>query len=287
MPDVISRYVAKRVSDYCRPGLKALVKFDNHGLGDMVMFQPLYQRLKQLHPEVEWHLRANIDQHYFDETPDAPVDMIFDIRFPETPGIFSNDKWALSKPEACAVLELGIPWSRELEFTWEPAKWNKDLQLRKDCIGFVYQVNSDPTKGLNTGQAANIWRKIKEAGFTPIEVQFRNPNHNQKNGQAAFVNYTCRDFEPSVENAIAVIKQCRGFVGVNTGTFCMATCLHHGHVLHLYKRHHFSPYYKRIDPVPELDCSDPGHMDYRPLEDYLSSCKESSHPSDTTFNSSV
>lgn len=273
MSTVISQFTDKRVVDHLKPGMRALVKFDNHGLGDMVMFQPLYQRLKELHPEVEWHLKPNTDQQYFAETPDAPVDVVFDIHFPETPDFCRNRKYALSKPEACAVFELGIPWSKELEFTWEPVKWNKELQLRKDCMGFVYQVNSDPTKGLNPGLAAIIWRKIQEAGFTPIEVQFRNPNHNQKNGQASFVNYTCRDFEASVENAISVIKQCRGFVGVNTGTFCMATCLHHGHVLHLYKRHHFSPFYKRIDPVPELDCTDPGHMNYKALEDYLSSCK--------------
>lgn len=273
MPDVIKNYKEKRVVDYLKPGLKALVKFDRHGLGDVIMFQPLYQRLKTLYPNVEWHLKANCDQQYFEETPDASVDIIFDIQFPETVSIFKGSNYALSKPEACAILELGIPWTKDLEFSWEPRSWNADLKIKENCIGFVYQVQSDPSKGLNTGTGANFWRKIKEAGFTPIEVQFHNPNANKKNGRAAFVNYSCRDFEASVENLIAVLKQCRGFVGVNTGTFCAATCVMHGHVLALNTRYPFAPFYKRIDPVMSMDCHDPSHMNYKALDDYLASCK--------------
>lgn len=273
MPAVIKKYDKKRVVDYLKPGLRALVKFDWHGLGDMIMFYPLYQRLKELHPDVEWHLKANRDQQYFEETPKAEVDIIFDISFPETPSLFRDSSYALSKPEACAVCELGIPWTPDLEFSWKPTKWNEPLRLKNNCIGFVYQVHSDPSKGLNTGVGANFWRHIQEAGFTPIEVQFNNPNANKKNGRAAFANYSCRDFEPSVENLVAVLKQCKGFVGVNTGTFCAAVCICDKAPLALDTKYPFSPYYKRINPLKSIDCRDPGKIDYGKLDAYLASCR--------------
>lgn len=273
MSDVIKNYKEKRLIDYLKPGLRVLVKFDWHGLGDMIMFQPLYQRLKKLYPDVEWHLKPNSDQGYFAETPDASVDIIFDINFPETTAFLRDSNYAMSKPEACAILELGIPWTNDLEFAWKPEKWNSDLKIKENCIGFVHQVQSDPSKGINTGVSAIFWRKIKEAGFTPIEVQFCNPNANKKNGRPAFANYSCRDFEASVENLVAVLKQCKGFIGVNTGTFCAATCIMDGHVLALDTKYPFTPFYKRVNPVMAIDCRDPGRIDYKILENYLASCR--------------
>ena len=262
----------ERLVQYLKPGMRVLIKFDRHGLGDMIMFQPLYRRLKELYPDIEFHLKGNTDQQYFYDTPDAPVDVTLDIKFKETPGI-SDDNKLWSKPEYCAVKELGIPWDHSLEFTWKPDHWNKDLKIKENCIGFIAQVQSCPDKGLAPGIAQEIWYHIKSKGFTPIEVTFRNLNKNAKNGQCSFIDYTCRDMEPSVENLIAVIKQCKGFVGVNTGTFCAATCILDNHVLHLYKRHHFGDFYKRNNPVPEMDCSIQGKLDFGPLDRYLESCR--------------
>jgi hypothetical protein len=272
MPQVISSYATKRLTQYLSPGLRVLVKFDWHGLGDMIMFQPLYQRMKELYPDVEWHLKGNKDQQYFEETPDAEVDIEFNITFPETP-ILVNKGFRLTKPEACAVLELGIPWEPSLEFTWNPDHWNTELRIEENCIGMVFQCNSDPSKNPPPGLTQLFWQRVKKHGFTPIEVQFCNPNHNSKNGRCAWVDYSCRDFEPTVENVISVLKQCKGFIGVNTGTFCAATCLKGGHVLHLHTRYHFQEFYKRYNPVPEVDCTDPGKIDWKTVDAYLESCK--------------
>ena len=81
MPPTIKNFKDKKLVEYLEPGMRVLVQFNWHGIGDQIMWQPSWQRLKQLHPEVEWHLEPNRDQQYFAETPGAPVDIIFNIAF--------------------------------------------------------------------------------------------------------------------------------------------------------------------------------------------------------------
>ena len=273
MPSVISDFKEKRVTDYIKPGDSVLIEFV-HGIGDMIMFQPLYQRLKELYPDVEFHLQGNTDQQYFEDEPNrTQVSYHFKLHFPETTGNFVKNGYAMSKPEACAVLELGIPWTKDLEFTWDPELWNKDLKIDDNCIGVVFQVNSNASRSLDPITGTIIWNRVKEHGFRPIEVFFKDVHMRPRNGRFACVDYTCRDFEAIPENMIAVIKQCKGFIGVNTGTFCAATCLLHGHTLHLRKNDPFGPYYKRIDPVQECWAINAKDIDLKAIEDYLAECR--------------
>ena len=274
MPTVISDYTHKKLVEYLRPGMRVLIKFNDHGIGDMIMFQPLYQRLKLLYPAVEFHLEPNKDQLYFAETPDAPVDLMFYITFRETAGrALEAHEHPRSKAQYCADMELGIPFDPGLYFTRKHGPLLTPLPIEDNCIGVVFQVQSSPKKGLESGKAKLIWDYVKAVGFTPIEVCFNNPNHNPMNKRAAFLDYSCRDFEASEENMFSVIQQCRGFIGVNTGTFCAATCILDAHVLHLYTgKYHFSPWYKRYNPVPEMSCLGVGNFDWAALDTYLKSC---------------
>lgn len=269
MPSVIDNYKEKRLSEQLESGDEVLIKFDNHGIGDMIMFQPLYQRLKELHPDVGFHLLGNKDQQYFYETPNAPVNKTFYIKFPETTGIFGCRPYSMSKPEACAVLELGIPYTPELEFSWNPDKWD-DVNIPDNCIGVVFQVCSNSSRTLDYGTSAAIWNRIKNAGFTPIEVVFKNLNLAARNGRMGFIDRSCRDLPANPETMIGVIKKCKGFLGVNTGTFCAAVALKHGDVIHLRKNEGFSPCYKRHSPVKEVFCGNgAGGIDWRVVDDYL------------------
>lgn len=272
MPPTIKNFKDKKLVEYLEPGMRVLVQFNWHGIGDQIMWQPSWQRLKQLHPEVEWHLEPNRDQQYFAETPEAPVDIIFNIAFKETA---TKRAYAepLSKAERCCREELGIPFDKDLDFTWCPNYVYDQPAIKDNCIGVSWQVQSNPSRGMPWGVAQKIWAHIKKRGFTPIEVTFNNPNANRKNGRPSFVDYTCRDFKATEMNMFSVVSQCKGFIGVNTGTFCAATCIHSGHVLHVYTGAvHFSPWYKRFDPVPDLDVST-GSIDFKKVDDYLESCR--------------
>lgn len=271
MPAIINNFDNKKLSEYLKPGLRVLIKFDRHGIGDMIMFQPCYQRLKGLYPDVEFHLKPNKDQQYFAESPGAPIDLVFDIAFRESAGMpLPAHAHPMSKPQRCCKQELGIPFDRSLDFTWRPRPIEHPLKIKDNCIGVVFQVQSQPSKGLDSAKARLVWDYIKHQGFTPIEVSFNNPNHNIKNKRASFLDYSCRDFEASEENMFSVLQQCKGFVGVNTGTFCAATCILNGSVLHLYTGYyHFSPWYKLYDPVAEMDCSQKTGLEWRALDTYL------------------
>ena len=270
MPSVISDFKTKRLVEYLEPGDEVLIKFDNHGIGDMIMFQPLYQKMKRLYPDVHFHLLGNRDQQYFYETPEAPVTKSFYIKFPETVTMFGSRPYSMSKPEACAVLELGIPYdAKELEFTWKPSSWvNADIP--DNCIGVVFQVCCNASRSLEYGTAAAIWKRIKDNGFTPIEVVFKNLNLAARNGRFGFIDRSCRDLPANPETMIGVIKKCKGFLGVNTGTFCAATALMHGDVIHLRKNEGFAPCYKRYEPVKEVLCNNGvGGMDWSVIDQYL------------------
>ena len=273
MPCVIDNFKEKRLTEYLEPNDNVLIEFV-HGIGDMIMFYPLYLRLKALYPDVDFRLKANTDQGYFEETQAMTrVSKHFKIAFPETTGNFVNSRYSMSKPEACAVLELGIPWTRDLEFTWNPTRWNKDLKIADNCIGVVFQVNSNASRSLDPITGQTIWNTIKAHGFRPIEVFFKDVHRRERNGKFSCIDYTCRDFEACPENMIAVIKQCKGFVGVNTGTFCAATCLLNGHTLHLRRNDPFGPYYKRFDPVKECRALNAQDIDRQALSDYLNECR--------------
>lgn len=265
----VDNYKDKRLTEYLEPGDEVLIKFNNHGIGDMIMFQPLYQRMKQLYPEVHFHLLGNTDQQYFYEDPLAQVTKTFYIKFPETTGMFCGKPYSMSKPEACAVLELGIPFDKTLEFTWNPEQWD-DVDIPDNSIGVVFQVCSNASRSLDYICASAIWEHIRKAGFAPIEVVFKNPNLAARNGKFGFINMSCRGLKANPETMIGVIKKCKGFLGVNTGTFCAATALMHGDVIHLRKNDGFAPWYKRFDPVQEVMCNNgPGGIDWSVIDRYL------------------
>ena len=276
MSIVVGDLSKKKLVEYLYPGARVLVQFNRHGIGDQIMFQPLYQRLKVLHPEVEWHLEPNRDQQYFKESPEAPVDLVFNIAFKETAGMpLPAHAHPRSKAHRCAVEELGIPFGESLDFTWRPGKVESSIKLEDNCIGVETQIQSVPHRGLDEKRAQLIWDYIKHLGFTPIEVCFNNFNFNTKNIRPKFVDYSCRDFEASEENMFSVIQQCKGFVGVNTGTFCAATCILNAHVLHLYTGYyHFSPWYKEYNPVMEMNCQEISKFNWRALDAYLKSCSK-------------
>ncbi len=267
----ITNLFEKRLVDYLFDGAKVLVLFDWHGMGDCVMFMPLYKRLKQLYPNVHFNLKCNNGQEYFEEIDCDDFDFSFNVEFCE----FNMSKYGfvfegLSKPEICAIYELGIPFDESLEFTWKPDKIiDSEIKLPQNAIGVAFQVTSNPTKSISEDCARVVWDTIKECGYTPIEVHFEHCIKNDRNKKYSFIDLTCRDFEAKIENVVDVISKCKGFVGVNTGTFCMATSMMNGNVLHLYKRHHFAPNYKRFNPVPEVDCRNIDNIDKNKIREYL------------------
>jgi len=177
-----------------------------------------------------------------------------------------------SKPELCCNMELGIPFEQSLEFTWRPNKEvHTDIVIPDKTIGVAFQVTSAQYKNISYDSAKRVWEIIKDCGYTPLEVHFEHGLKNNSNKKYDFIDNTCRNYQASVENLIGVINQCKGFIGVNTGSFVMATCLKQGKTLHMMKVFPFAPGYKRFNPVPELDCRDAKSINANIINYYLKS----------------
>lgn len=267
---MITEYYNKKLIDYLKNGQNVLILFNDHGLGDVVMFLPLYERLKQMFPGVHFNLKCNRGQEFFEQIDRNNYDETFYIKFHEfyllNPGHLIN----ASKPEICCVIELGIPFEPSLEFTWKPSKpIHTDIVLPENTIGVAFQVTSAQYKNIPYDSAKIVWKTIKECGYTPLEVHFEHKLKSNNNSKYDFIDNTCRDYPASVENLIGVINQCKGFIGVNTGSFVMATCLKNGNTLHLQKVFPFAPGYKRYNPVPELNCREAKNIDKTKIQEYL------------------
>ena len=281
---MITEYSKKKLIDYLRPNTDVLILFNDHGLGDVVMFMPLYERLKQMFPDVHFNLKCNNGQEFFEEIDRNSYNETFYIKFFEFyrwTDIIQNGRLQKvcitvneSKPEICCNRELGIPFEPSLEYTWQLNKTvHTDIVIPDKTIGVAFQVTSAQYKNIPYDSAKIVWNTIKECGYTPLEVHFEHRLKSTNNTKYDFIDNTCRNYPASVENLIDVINKCNGFIGVNTGSFVMATCLKQGKTLHMMKIFPFAPGYKRFNPVPEIDCRQSNFIDKNKIEQYLESLK--------------
>ena len=109
---LISDFSRKKLVEYLEPGIKVLIDFP-HGLGDDVMFMPLYLRLKSRYPQTQIDLKLAPGREDFFGGHEALENYkyIFRLTFFETP----DKPGRFAKPEFCCMRELGIPFSTSRE----------------------------------------------------------------------------------------------------------------------------------------------------------------------------
>lgn len=243
---IIAEFDTKKLISYLKPGHRVLIDF-RHGLGDVIMFMPLYMKLKELYPDTIFHLKlAKGRGDFFDKTPDTidTYDYVFMIAFFE-----SCDKpGKLSKPEYCCVHELGLPFNSSLDFTWKPH------ECKSPFIGVNFQCNSNSSYNVPYRIAKQVWDTIVSVGLIPIEIYFKHPQFNESNQPYDFVTCSTRHGKATVEAFMGALQQCRAFVGVNSGSLCAATAMYPERTLHLHTKHLYSYYYKGAK-VKTLDAS--------------------------------
>ena len=138
--NVISNFKDKKLVEYLKDGMRVMILFNWHGMGDCIMFLPLYYKLKKMYPNVSFNLKCNVGQEIFDDINDKEYDIYFDIIFPE----FNDKRYyphtvGKSKPHICCCTELGIPFSKEMEFTWKPDKIiDSGISVPKNSVGVAF-----------------------------------------------------------------------------------------------------------------------------------------------------
>ncbi len=205
-----------------------------HGLGDCVQFIVLYDKLKELYPNIKFDIFLQkglgqtvvfpeaIELGSLDEIDSKEeYDYIFLVHFPvEVPG--------MTKSELCCKTELGI------DPTWGHTEIPKKFPSKFIAVHFQNTALPDvfnPSKEV----AEKIWNEILEAGFIPIEVDFQHVYHNPVNEKFDFVDCTVRRAKPTVETLLGTLRMCAGAICAVSGPLHCALSMMPDQVLYLEK----------------------------------------------------
>jgi len=237
----IKSYEKEKIDHNFRPDLKAGLFFW-HGLGDLIMFMPLWRYIKNYRPNTRLILQKGIGQEVI--CPDAllvsseteleklGLDIIFHVHFP----LSEFDKEPMPKVEKCCRDEFGI--SPVIPAYYPIQHKNTILSDTSKYIGVCFQVTALPDSG-NVGrdEAKIIWETIQELGYIPIETTIEHPYHNPKNTKYDFIDCTLRSAKiAGVAGLISALDRCFAFLGVSTGVFPLSlTRLPHYRIAHFEK----------------------------------------------------
>lgn len=238
----IDNYDEKKVADYIKPGDKVLLRF-GHGLGDTIMFMPVFERLKTLYPEVQFDLYLECGQEeIFTSVPNGNgegYDYVFILHFPMSEG---SD---LTKSQKCCTEELGI----------EPFIGDIKLPFKISPMVAVHFHGTALPDSVRCSEnvAEKIWNEIITAGKIPIECHFEHIFHNPVNKKYDFITNNVRNCTANLHNLIGLLEHCFAFIGVASGPFIAALSIMPLRTLYLERNHKLESYTKQILPKINLN----------------------------------
>lgn len=225
---LVNNFYNKKLIEYLKDGQNNCIKFI-HGLGDTIMFYPLFEQLKEMYPKINWVLyTTNGQEEIFGNYNCDPknYDYVFELNFPCCE---FNDKYKhFTKAEFCCIQELGIKYDISREY-------NLNLgNTKSPLVGVHFNSTCCPDSiGCNYNFAKVVWDKIKERGLIPIETHFIHKYHNSRNEKFSFIDNNVRNCNGNISTLIGLLSSCRGFVGVGSGPIQVAMTLYPEKVLFL------------------------------------------------------
>lgn len=204
-----------------------------HGVGDLVMFLPLFYQMRHLYPGIKFKIGVPAGLTYPDifdptytmgedldyieltgdevnvTTADLPYDLIAKITFP-----MSEGQARYTKGEWCCIHELGIP----------PFCGHGYVRPRETPIVAVhFQITCLPDScNPDRDTAERIWNDVLDCGFVPIECHYQHIFHNPVNAKFDFVDSTVRRSKPVLRSLTGILGHARAFIGVVSGPFHVA-----------------------------------------------------------------
>ena len=250
---VIKDYSGKKLVEYLKDGMKVQIVFI-HGLGDTLMFYPIYEILISTYPNIKFDLFVTngqemiLGKNEFDSEC-KNHDYVFVLSYPMSEGT------DYMKSEYCCMKEIGLDYKTISEC-------DKNFVLKSNgspFIGVHFQGTSLPhSVNCEEKDALTIWNAIKNMGMIPIECHFQHMYHNPYNAKYAFVDNTLRQCKPNIQILMDVIASCRGFIGVASGPFVAAMHIIPKRTLYLQKHHKIQTYFKNyqcsiLDIIKEIN----------------------------------
>lgn len=236
-----------------------------HGLGDTLMFYPVYEHLKNMFPTIKIDLYTESGQEeWFGQynKEDLSYDYIFNIDFPCSEHI----RPYITKADYCCQQELGIDYKSIIK---------QDVyqipKIASPLIGVHFNSTCFPdTLNCNKNHANIIWNKIKEFGFIPIETHFEHMYNNPKNKKYDFVDNHVRGNKPQISKLFGLLQACTGFIGVVSGNLHAAMGIYPERVLYLKNEFDNASFYNNCRPM-SLNLN---NFDVTILERFLKTIKE-------------
>lgn len=256
----ITRYISKKISEIIKPGDKVLIEYEC-GLGDVIMFLPYYERLKQMFPEVKFDLKTKNQGMFFKfNTNPSYYNWIF-----RCASFFNEEKPELqrwTKPECNCVLQLGIPYDKDIEYTVSLP--HKDSPF----VGVSYCNSCFPENiNCNYEVAKLIWDKLRENGFVPIELfspTYKEAWERDENKKFDFVSCSMRDMGSNLQRMLDVMATCRGLASVATGNFHYGMTIYPDKILYLMNKYTYKYFTNK-----EILCLDVNKPDIKIIEEWI------------------
>lgn len=250
---LIRSYEHKKIADYLNtehPRRVCLIFW--HGLGDVVMFMPLYEKLKAMFASIKIDIavQAGLDQRELlpsaipIQSPDHPIDgydYTFQVHFPMCEHL--NGLW--TKSELCCREELGI----------EPISTFPQLHhYQKALVALNFHATALPDP-INPPEsvAQKIWQEVIDADFIPIESFFKHRFFNPKNEKFSFIDRDIRSISPTIKKLIGLLRGCFASICVASGTLPLSLALMPEHTLYLEKTYPISAYTRQNIPTINLN----------------------------------
>lgn len=207
----ITDYKNKKLVEYLYDGAKCCLRF-GHGLGDTMMFYPVFKKLASLYPNVTFDLYLESGQEKIfpcvQNYDESKYDYVFDIHF------LMSEATQYAKAELCCLNEIGIEPIIDL-YKFEKTK--------SPFVAVHFQSTSLPgVVNCDAQVAEKIWNEILSVGLIPIECHFEHMFHNPVNKQLEFVNRHVRDVIPEIKTLVALMQHSFAFVGIASGPFVVA-----------------------------------------------------------------
>lgn len=265
---VINNYSKKLLVDYLKPKQKNLIVY-NCGLGDTIMFLPYYTELCRIYPDIQFDLRADNQSIFFNNYDKSmeSYDYVFHLH-----ALFNErivKYCAYTKPECNCLFEIGIPYNKNLEYTYLLP--SEKINGFENIVGVSF-FNSCFPEYLNCREevAKKIWYELKDHGFTPINLFkpiLKGADKRPENKIFSFIDNSV-DETYDLRKMINAMYSMNGIAAVATGNFHYAMSAFPDKTLYLKKSFDFKFFTNK-----DVLCIDTYNPDYGILKEWINRLK--------------
>lgn len=224
-----------------------------HGIGDAILFIKVFEKLKELYPNIHFDLglckglgeeeiypqAVLLDGDWREKAETLGYDLVFSANMP-----MNEMQTEYTKGEWSCIKELGI------EPVWGHTK---PAIIKNRLVGVHFFITCLPdSANVPYDVAKKVWNEIKEAGFIPFSTHMEHVFHNPKNLKYDFIDRHIRDIPAKISTLAGVIQNCFAFACCVSGNFHVALSLLPPEKIMLLERDFLAPSFTKL-PIARTD----------------------------------